>query len=244
MLTYIEVSVSNDPFRGGVTLVSKAKKTSIDEVDSIKIYRKENNFSADLVLLDTIKVTSVSDLNFKRFDMTAVSGKEYVYVIDVMSADDMMPIEFQQFGVVKCKFDGLFVGDNNKQFLAGVNFKTEVKQNTQVEYVTTLNSKFPFRVSNSITNYSTGASEGLFLKFLEDKKRFIPDYDHSFSKSVIDFLTDGNSKIVKTHDGQIWYVSIDANPIPVYSDYTGMNAVSFNWTEIGDVPQFGMVIDE
>ena len=242
MLTKNQVEIKNDPFRGGIQITSHALTNDVSDVGYLSISRKMTG-TFDWSSLHTMKISSANDFNFSCFDITAKSGYEYEYVIDIIGSDGASILEFWVSDAVKCSFRGLFVGDDNKQYMAGVNFKTETKMNTQVEYVTTLSGKYPYRIQNAETNYVTGVSSGLFLKLSDDKKRFVPDYNHSYSDEVLRFLCDGNSKIIKTHDGQGWYVSIDANASKVYSDFEGMNSISFNWTQISDLPPLGVVFD-
>ena len=241
MLTYLSVETKNNPYRGGIEIESTTSKTSIGNVTSIAINRKRYD-KTGWISIYTIPVTTVDDLKFNLFDITVLSGKSYYYKIDVMVGNNIL--ESQILDTVDCWFDGLFVGDFNQQFIAGSNFSVDPVRNTQVAYVTTLNSRTPYRISNANTNYSSGSASGLFLKVTADGKKFIPDDDHSYSTSVLDFLTDGEGKVLKTHDGLGWYVSIDESPSSPYNDgYTGMNSIRFNWTEIGDMPLFGVVVD-
>lgn len=240
MLTLISVQIENDPHSCGIRIKSSLKTDTIENISSVVISRKEAT-KATWRDIYTIEVTKLGNLAFELLDISTKSGTEYIYNIDVYGKNSQLPIEFEQFDSIKCKFDSLYVGDTNKGYFAATNFKTETKRNTQVEYVTTLSGKYPHRISNSDTDYTTGTSTGLFLKLSEDKKRLEPDYDHSYSDEVLNFLCDGKNKIIKTHDGQIWYVSIDGSPNKVYSDYIGMNAIQFSWTEIGSVPTYGMV---
>jgi len=56
-------------------------------------------------------------------------------------------------------------------------------------------------------------------------------------------LSDGTDKILKTSDGEVWYVSVDPG-INITSDdhFIGSNKIEFNWTEIGDVPVLKKVV--
>lgn len=241
MLTLISVTCDNKPYRGGIELHSTTTQTSIGSITSIVIKRKRYD-KLGWNTIHTITVDSVDDLVFDLFDITAVCGKSYYYAIDIKNGNTT--IETEQLPLTECWFSGVFIGDANKQYIAGTNYKTDVKRNTEVAYVTTLNSRVPYRISNSQLNYSTGTTSGLFLEVTSDGKKFVPDYDHAYSESVIDFLTDGGDKILKTDEGQAWLVSIDESPSSPYNDgFTGMNAVQFEWTEIGDLPVLGMVVD-
>lgn len=240
MLTYIKATIQNNPYIGGLVIKSIANVEEIGDVASIVISRKRSD-SSSWEQIHIVNVKAVEDLSFELVDYITLSGVSYSYAIDLMNANNSTPIESGLFENILCVFEGLFIGNAQRQYVAGSNFKTTVKRNTLKDYVTTLAGKYPYAVSNSELNYSTGSSSGLFLKYSLETKRFIPDVDHSYANEILDFLIDKTSKIIKTHDGQMWYVSIDANPSEVYSEYIGAHSISFNWTEIGEVPNLGLV---
>lgn len=240
MLTYINVTIQNDPYKGGLVIKATPNVDDVGGIASIVIGRKRSD-STKWTEIHTISVTTIEDLSFELVDYITLSGVSYSYNFGIMDADSILPIESGTIENIKCTFEGLFVGNANAQYIAGSNFKTETKRNTQRQYVTTLAGRYPYAVSNADTNYTTGKSTGLFLRLTDDQKRFIPDNDHSYANEVLDFLIDDTAKIIKTHDGQAWYVSIDANPSETYSDFMGVHPISFNWTEIGELPNMGLV---
>lgn len=240
MLSYVQVTIQNNPFIGGLVIKSIANVEDIGNVASIAISRKRSD-TLSWEQIHTIYVTAIEDLNFELVDFITLSGVSYSYAIEIMGSGANALIEREIFENILCSFEGLFVGNADKQYIAGANFKTSVKRNTVKEYVTTLAGKYPYAVSNAELNYSSGSSSGLFLKYSHESRRFIPDLDHSYANEILNFLTDFSSKIIKTHDGQMWYVSIDANPSEEYSEYLGAHSISFNWTEIGEVPNIGLV---
>lgn len=241
LLSYITIDIANNPYKGGIEIHSTAKKSSIGNITEIRINRKNANKNS-WKTIHSVTVSDVSDLTFDLFDITSMSGITYEYNIDIAAGNNI--IESQSFDSVMCEFEGLFVGNDDKQYIAGTNSKVDAKRNNEVSYVTTLGSRTPYRISNSAVNYSSGSASGLFLEFTEDGKKFIPDIDHTYSTSVLDFLTDGTGKILKTGEGQAWYVSIDDGAASPYNDnYIGMNSITFSWTEIGDLPEFGMVVE-
>lgn len=238
MLTYISVSIENQPFKCGVSINATAQKTSTGNVNSIKISRKRHGESS-WVDIYTVPISSVADLSFNLLDILVLSGSTYDYNFDLMSGRTI--VESGRVDNIRCWFEGLFVGDFKQYFVAGTNCRTETQRNTAVEYVTTLSGQYPYRVSNADLNYTTGTSSGLFLELDSIHNHFIPDTYHQFSNKVLDYLADGQEKILKTHDGQAWMITVDANPHKAYSGFYGMNPIEFAWTEIGELPPFGMI---
>lgn len=236
-LSSVTVTIENNPYIGGIEIHSAANATELGNINKLVILRKVGD-AAKWNTIASIDVSAVSDLTFNKTDILTLAGEKYSYTVDLKNGDTIL--ETAEVGEVECWFDGLFIGDFEQQYMAGTNFKTDYMTNQSVEYVQTLNSKYPFRVSNGITDYCTGTSEGLFLELTDDKKGFKPDTYHAYTDKVLDFLRDGGTKILKTHDGHGWCVTIDSQPSKVYSDYIGMNAISFKWTEIDDFPTSGL----
>ena len=235
----MSVTIKNNPIRGGIELITTTTKNTIDGITSFVINRKEYGQNKWMVV-GKIDVSTVEDLRRNMLDISTISSKRYTYSIDIMNETTI--VESQTYDTVQFKFEGLFIGNDEKQFVAGSNFQTDTERNTEVNYVTTLGSKYPYRVSNGMANYTTGSSSGLFLQVTDDGKKFKPDYDHSYSTEVLDFLTDGSSKILKTDDGQAWYVSIDDDTASPFNEhFSGMNEVKFSWTEIGEIPEKSVV---
>lgn len=233
MLTLINAEIKNDQYNGYITLNIRPLSETIN-ADMLVVMKKEFGSSSWRNVYEK-EIEVASDLNLDLADMLTISNKKYTYSIDLKNGNAI--VESQTFSEVKCEFKGLFVGNNDKQFVAGLDATTEAKLNTQVEYVTTLKGRIPYRVSNAETCYWTGSSSGLFLELTLDKTKFLPDSNHAYSTQVVDFLMDGTDKLLKTQDGQIWYVSIDSTAsVPFNDHYIGMNRIDFSWTEIGDLP--------
>lgn len=238
MLTYINLDIKNDPIHAGVEFNSTANVQSIGDVDSIEISRKAHSSSGSFTLLNKIIVSSIDDLSFNLIDILVLSGKSYDYNVDIKSGDSV--VEFQVFSNIKCKFEGLFIGDYNHAYVAGSNFSTEFTKNKLAETVTTLASRYPYVISNSEVNYCSGTSSGLFLELADDKRSFIPDTYHEYTNGILEFLMDNGEKILKTHDGLGWLVAITPSPHKIRTEFMGMNAIEFSWVEVGEYPKSGM----
>jgi hypothetical protein len=58
-----------------------------------------------------------------------------------------------------------------------------------------------------------------------------------YVNEIIDFLSDGTNKILKTSDGDAWCVSIDSGiQITFDGHFVGSSKIKFNWTEIDEIP--------
>lgn len=237
MLNYIKASFANSPGNGSIEIKVSPLVDVIENTLSITISRRDTS-GGSWVDVYKKEANTVNDLSFELFDILAVSGAKYHYNVDIYQGNSF--VESQLYENVQCYFEGLFVGNFKEFYVAGSNFKTDYKVNRLVEYVTTLSSKYPYAVSNAAVNYITGTSTGLFLETTSDGKKFDRDTYSRMTDKVINFLRNGEDKILKTHDGHVWYVNIDASPQQVNSGFWGVNDIQFSWTEIGEVPKSGM----
>ena len=240
MLTSIAVTIENDEALGGVVINSETSLESISDMTNISILRRDN-IKNEWNEIYNIELSTVDDLEFCIVDVMTRPNVVYAYSVDITNGNSI--IESELFTGIKAEFDGMIIANENKSYLAGTEIKIEATRNTECEYVTTLQGRTPYRVSNANSNYVTGEAEGLFLKLTDDKKRFIPDTDMSYAREVIDFLSDGSGKILKTSMGDCWYVSIDTTITRQFDNrFSGYNIIQFSFTEIGDVPEFGMIM--
>lgn len=232
MLTSISVTVTPNTRTGMINISSVAAVSRVGDISRITISRKESG-GTRFTVVKTIDVSALSDLTFELADISGISGKSYDYAVYVYGSDTIIPAEQDLFQNNKCVVDGLFIGDETAQYLAVANFKTEHIRNIEVEHVATLSGRLPYRISNADTNYESGKSSGLFMYI--QGCTLVPDYYHTLSKEILDWLTDGNNKILKTHDGQAWVVSIDNKPAETYNEFLGAQTIEFDWVEIGEL---------
>lgn len=247
MLTKISVKIKNNPIKAGIELKSTLTGTNATDIDQVVIKRQTfGTYTWETIY--QLDISDTSDLEFDLLDILAVGGEKYNYSIDLMSGGGMVefdvydnkdPITLIPRGY-ECWFEGMLIGNFETQYLAPLDWQVDHNRNTTVEYVTTLAGRTPYRVSNSENNYDTGNASGLFIPMVDGRPS--PEYNHAYHKKVINFLSDGTEKILKTSDGQIWCVSVDDSiSVPFDDRFKGRNMIEFSWTEIGDVPPFGMV---
>jgi hypothetical protein len=231
-ITSAIITVNNNDYMGYVEIESEKNTLSLPSgVSFMTIYRKKYNSTENLKKLFDIPILSVDDLTFSIVDITAKSGIKYQYTFDL--GDGTIPVETENINVDSW-FNGMFIGDEKTSYMAQMNYKNDYNKNTKVGYVNTLLGRTPYRVSNSALNYAKGSSSGIFCN-LDANNHIVPDINQQFAKEVVDFLTNGEDKLLKTSDGGMWYVSIDESVDVAFFDYyDGRYEISFSWTEIND----------
>ena len=242
-LSSASITANNNPYNAGINVVIKKGLSLSSGVSYLKLYRKKDIQSSTYVLIYKKAITSIHDLDITFNDVTVQSGYNYTYSLDLTTgeSDSASIVENGSTSKVGCWFDGLFIGDYSTQYVAQLNCNTSTTRITEVNYVTTLTGRTPYRVSNSGLNYTTGQSSGLFLES-NSNNELIKSNNIHYVEKVIDYLTDGRGKILKTSDGGMWYVTIDGEVNRDFdNNYKGLFNISFNWTEIGDVPMLRTV---
>lgn len=237
-LSSISMTIANDPYSGCVNVTSTQRTSSLGSIAYLMLYRRVYGSGDSYTQILEKQISSASDLSFAVKDITAGSNTAYEYYVELKNGNSTGSnvLEFKTFGPVEVWFNGIFVGDYDKQYMAHLNCSTSITRNTQCEYVNTLAARTPYRVSNSVLNYTSGQSSGLFCR-LDQYGQPITETNNVYRNEVVDFLTDGENKIVKTSDGGAWYVSIDPGVSTAHDDhYIGANTISFSWTEVDDVP--------
>lgn len=231
------LTADNNPYTGCIDVKIRKGGSLGANIAYLKLYRKETNYSGSFELLYKKPISAIEDLDIDITDITVKSGCNYMYSLDLLTGEEASAsIKENGSATSSCWFDGLFVGDFDVQHMAQLNCSTSHDRKTEVNYITTLASRTPYRVSNSNVNYTTGKSSGLFLE-LDQYNNLISGDNCNYTNRIVDYLSDGNEKVLKTSDGGMWYVTIDDDISVDFDDYyKGMRSVSFDWTEIGDVP--------
>jgi hypothetical protein len=245
-LTSIDISITNNNLKGYVEINSTKTGSASSAISYVLISRRKHGLQYDYTRIYEKVINNVNQLTFSDNDLSVKSGETYDYYIELTDgiSSGYTTIEFGEIENVACWFDGLFVGNEDGQYFAPLDCDTTTTRVTQASYVMTLAGRTPYRVSNSSANYTTGQSSGLFVPFDEDNTIEIQQ-TKEYIKEVLDFLTDGTEKILKTSAGEAWYVAIDPD-VSVTSDdhYIGSSKIEFNWTETGDIPEIKKVVSE
>lgn len=132
-------------------------------------------------------------------------------------------------------FDGLFLLEKDKMYGTILDITCDTARNHHGIRQESLYSRYPKAIYNSCANYETGTVQGYFCKYDVNKGTFYPEDSVRYRKEFVDFLTNGNPKILKLSDGRIWLVNIDENTISDTEDgHLLHRKTSFGFFESGD----------
>ena len=233
---YQSMELSNKPCGCNIVIVLKSNVYELPSgMTSILIKRKKQS---DLYwsTIGEQALSSVDDLNVIFEDRNTISGVEYTYAaIPVIDGKEGVGVS----DTIKCSFQGWYIADKTGEYVVGLNVKTSKKKNTALSYIQTLASPYPYAVSNGKLNYFSGTFTGLFLPMKDGK--FTREGAFTYKEKVIEFLSNGFSKIIKSGEGEAMKIRVDEAVDLAQSDFLDANEISFTYTQIGDFPATGLV---
>lgn len=219
----------------GNTNAGNLDKTLSSTTHLIVKRRTKNDFAWKTLAVR--EVHALEDFRFSYNDYFVPSGQETEYAI--------VPVYYGIEGIystatVTPTFEKMFLIENEVVYgtLITDGF-CDTTRNISSVLAQPLNSRFPTFSRNSMANYDTGTCVGSFFKmegceFKVGKREY--DYDNvKYQKEVMDFICDGNPKILKMPDGRTWLIQVTSNPSDTANSVYNNRAISFSWVEIGDI---------
>ena len=104
-----------------------------------------------------------------------------------------------------------------------------VSKNQNAQVVNTLDSKYPYVISNSQNNYYASTFAAFF---------FVPSmdwYDNTDRRNqILEWLQNRKAKILKYEDGRVWMIRVTGSPSLSPSGHREVPSINFDWVEIGD----------
>lgn len=180
------------------------------------IYHKEINNKEDFSLV-----------NYYRY---ARAGVPYEYaLVPVNNGTEY------NYNIVECTntFEGMFLCEKDGLFQCFLDFKLDRQRNKPSITINTLNRKMPIYIANATTKYDSGSVSATMLKYvdceLDEKNAW------KYRDEFLDFLCDGNAKVMKTFDGKLYIVQIIGEPSEPQGDYWNAPTTSFNWVQVGEI---------
>lgn len=203
----------------------------LDQIKSIRIKRRKTG-EFNWVTLKEIPINSLDSLKFIERDNLSPSGYEFDYsIVPVMSDDTEGDANITS---ILTKFDGVFICDTNTIMKLYSKITMNRTSMQSVGELQPIGSRYPILMHNSDVDYEKGTIGGTVLSsdFL-DTKKVDPISIVDNTKGLISFLKNKKPKMIKDWNGNIWLVMITGNPTINTTASTGVNDISFEWTERG-----------
>lgn len=204
------------------------------DLHEIKLKRREIGADQKPWVLLYEQLAGHGNINFVYNDYFARGREtEYEYaLVPVLSDGTELPYIKT---TVQSKFYGAIITDGTVSYHILLDPSiTETDRNRQSSVVTTLNRKYPFVFFGGKSNYTSGSFSGTAIRYLKNDT-FDVAHSHWYREDMIDWLTNGGTKILKIEDGRIWMVAIDGNVKSSNSEHPDKVTLSFDFTEVGSV---------
>lgn len=219
--TQFYAKFQNNLFAGNVDYTS-------DIVSTMRIKRRKDGEHTWLVLKD-IEINDDDDFAFEHIDRYAQGDTIYDYaIIPVMSG-----IEGNiNKNSIRSEFSNYFILDKDVTYPIIANTSLALQLNKSIGVVTTLGKKYPFIISNGLSQYVTGSFTFSLLKYDCTYNPYF-EYDHNYVHQFNEWIMNGKSKILKDWTGKIYMINV-TNSVPIDCSYYRMPTYEVQFTEIGD----------
>lgn len=171
-----------------------ADAAAIDNITAVDIRRREKG-EKYWQTIGTVYIDQTDDLKFEAVDIAAASGVDYEYQAVYLAGYAETAGDVYE---VQSAFDGVFIGNAERQYVTRFNVKCQYQRNGNMTYVKPFNSRCPHSICNGNSNYDTGTVEGVFNP-LDDTCSLQLVNGGRLRRELFDFLSDGVPKILKTN---------------------------------------------
>ena len=180
----------------------------------------------------------VANQSDEFFDNTNVYGQEYEYAI-VPTTSSNIEGEYITNSILS-EFNSAFICERDVSYklLYDMNYD-DVTRVKPVAVFQPIGSKYPLTVRNGQINYEQGGLKALVLG-QETEASYgtinrVKEVSHR--KALLDFLANGNTKILKDFNGNAWMIQVSDNPqISYVNDLSQALAnISIKWVEVGSI---------
>lgn len=205
---------------------AKIKKRYVGEFDWKTVYVQE--------------IVTNDDFQVVFYDYFSPTGKavEYAYVLNVGGKD----IEAAT-NIITPEFNTYFIcGRNGESYPLILNVENNITYNRESNIITTLGRKYPYVNNNGLNQYYSGNINVSFIA-TDNKCNWDTENAWKYRNEIDKFLANGEPKILKSFEGEIWLVDI-VNSIPrSNSGHYQLIDQQIEWVEVGDPYSIGDLYD-
>lgn len=214
----------NISFSESIVQKIRVKKRYAGDFRWDTIYEKDINCNEDFAI------------EFYDYYCPSRQAVEYAYVA-VIGGTETTPIS----SLVNSEFYSYFICDKDASYPAIFDTANQVELNRATSVIQTIGNKYPFVVANGTMKYYSGTLTATFIEVLDgdlDVER-----GWKYRNQIDEFLSNGNAKIIKSLEGQMYMVNI-INNIPRTENGHFQNVShKIDWVECGDPRNTGDLYD-
>ena len=196
-------------------------------VSSIRIKRRKNNEHQWMTLWD-IPIETNDDFDFELIDRYAQGSQDYYYA--------MIPvIEHVEGNInkneIRSEFSHYFILDRDINYPIIFNTNLTLELNKNIGVINTLGRKYPFVISNGMSQYKTGSLQFALCPVINCE--LDSDDIYNYRTQFEEWLSNGKPKILKDWTGQIYMIDITSS-VPIDLSFYQLPSYQIQFTEIGD----------
>ena len=180
------------------------------------------------------------DFSVEFYDFWEPTGKsiEYAYVAVVEGEE-----KYSTTSIVDSKFDNYFLcGPDGTTYPLIINLENNITLNRKTNIIESPGRKYPYIVRNGITKYYSGNLTVSFIP-MDDNCLFNTENIWEYRREIDDFLTNGEPKLLKSFDGEMWMVDIINNIERSNTGHPDLVNHQIEWVEVGDPLMVGDLYD-
>ena len=221
--TLLHAYFNGDLLAGNVSFI-------LSQITSIVI-KKQVSGSNNWVNIMQKPISTIDDFNFIEFDKYVRSGVSYDYALVPVLNNTEGSLNIQS---ITPEFEGIFIVEKDITYHAVANIRMTSAKNRPSAIVNTIDSPYPFVVTNGENNYYTGSTAAMFVRTDKDMYDWQFYDSWQYREDLMDFLCNGEPKVLKHFDGRMYLISVVDNPSQDESVSNFYPTTTFNWVQIGD----------
>lgn len=211
-------------------------KFSESIVESVRIKvrtKKDNKFKT----IYEKPITCNDDFVIRIMDYYEPKGViEYAYVPIISGGENDYILNS-----VESDFDSYFLCEKGISYPMILDTQFNKKLNQRIGVVETWGRKYPVVIRNGNLRYYTGDIECTFIDLKDCIWKVDDGWD--YRNAVYEFLTNGNPKVLKDFEGNIWMMAVTSAEIDETKDHWQHVTSRFSVTECGDAYDVGDLYD-
>ena len=232
---WLWTTLINAHFNG--TLSAGSLEASVEQTSEIRIKRREKGtFRWQTLYVQPIN--TVEDFSFDWYDKTAASNTvyEYAHVPVINGVEGIL-----SYSEIDSEFSDYFLIGRDSYYHIIVDSANQVTYNQETSSQTTVGRKYPLVVKNGNVGYYSGTLEGVVVEL--ENCEFDYEDGEKFKRKFDQFLTNGETKLLKDWLGNIWIVFIVDSISRSNGDHYYLPSHSINWIETADATDIGDLYD-
>ena len=196
-------------------------------VSSVRIKRRKSDEHTWLTLFE-IPIEKNEDFDFEITDKYAQGAHEYFY--SLVPVIENVEGNINKNSVIS-DFRDYFILDRNVSYHIIFNTSLSIDINKNISIINTLGKRYPFVISNGLSQYITGALTFSLAPMIDCE--IDVENGYSYRKQFEEWIMNGSPKILKDWTGKIYMINI-TNSIPIDYESYQLPSYQIQFTEIGD----------